>query len=182
MTDQNVPMHYVCTLDEAARLIRDAPGWWVEPCGCREGGEGCQRSTHEICLLFDEGATGSTGAPRKITREEALGLVELSRERWLVARPFRDSQTRSRTDGICFCCDDCCGYFLNADEVCDKGVEIEATDWDDCTHCGLCEPVCYFKARTMKDGSLELDRERCYGCGLCVASCPEDCITMEPRR
>jgi Fe-S-cluster-containing hydrogenase component 2 len=41
--------------------------------------------------------------------------------------------------------------------------------------------VCYFGARKMDGGELTLDRDNCYGCGLCVEVCPEDCLKMVPR-
>jgi ferredoxin len=53
---------------------------------------------------------------------------------------------------------------------------------EECTHCGACEDVCYFKARKMNDDKLTIARNNCYGCGLCVLSCPTECITMEKRQ
>ena len=41
-----------------------------------------------------------------------------------------------------------------------------------------------FKAaiRNKKTGeTLTVEHENCYGCGLCVATCPEDCIAMATR-
>jgi len=58
---------------------------------------------------------------------------------------------------------------------------IETTKVEDCTDCGVCADVCYFKARKMADGKLMVDREQCYGCGLCRDVCPTDCIEMFPR-
>lgn len=86
------------------------------------------------------------------------------------------------TDGICFCCDDCCEYFTNPGEIkCDKGKFIEQTDREKCNDCGICVTVCYFGTRKMDDGELMIDRDHCYGCGLCLEVCPEDCLEMVPR-
>ena len=80
---------------------------------------------------------------------EALNLLDIARSSHLVARPYRN-ETRTDADGICFCCDDCCDYFLNPEEVCDKGDQIAVTDYTLCNGCGDCVEVCYFKARTME--------------------------------
>lgn len=31
----------------------------------------------------------------------------------------------------------------------------------------------------MKNNKLQIDREKYYGCGLCVGVCPIECIKME---
>ncbi|UCG61489.1 MAG: 4Fe-4S binding protein [Candidatus Zixiibacteriota bacterium] len=181
MTDSKTPMHYVCTWDEAAELVKKFAQYWVCNCGCREGKGRCTRSRMDVCLTFAFEAT-LTGSDRKqITAVEVGAILDDAREKYLVARPFRDDATRSKVEGICFCCDDCCDYFLNPEEICDKGASIEQTDMRRCTHCGDCEPVCYFGARVMEDDILIIDSEKCYGCGLCVAACPVDCIEMVTR-
>ena len=99
-----------------------------------------------------------------------------------MTRPFRDDETRQRTEGICFCCDDCCWYFLNPEEEpCEKGRYIEKTSMGDCIDCGACVEACYFKARAMDADTFTVDRDNCYGCGLCLDVCPVDCIEMVPR-
>ncbi|UCE25188.1 MAG: 4Fe-4S binding protein [Candidatus Zixiibacteriota bacterium] len=181
MTENSIPMHYVCTWDEAVQLINGQAHFWVCNCGCREGKGGCERSRMDVCLTFSHDGT-VTGSERKtISCSDALAIVDEARSKQLVCRPFRDEKTRTTLEGICFCCDDCCAYFLNPDEVCDKGKYVEKTDLRRCTHCGDCEPVCYFKARLMKADSLLVQRERCHGCGLCVEVCPTDCIEMTER-
>jgi len=54
-----------------------------------------------------------------------------------------------------------------------------------CTRCGRCVISCQdgghraYKIDT--DGYPEVDRDKCYGCGLCPDVCPAECITMQPR-
>jgi ferredoxin len=173
--------HYVCTRDEARAILATHDRFWVSNCGCREGRGGCDRSRMDVCLSFSaSNASGGDGLC-EIDRGELEGLLQLAGDAHLVARPFRDD-SRLETVGFCFCCDDCCGYFLHPhEEPCDKGNEIEITDLDACSACGECTQVCYFGARTVKDGQLDVDREACYGCGLCLDVCPEECIRLEPR-
>jgi ferredoxin len=177
-----IPIHYVCTHDAAQGLIDRHERFWVSNCGCREGNkDGCKRSRLDVCLMFDESEESSGSGKKTATRADVDSIMKETKDKRLVARPFRNAD-RTETNGICFCCDDCCGYFRPGnDYACDKGEMIEETVLADCTDCGECEPVCYFKARATSDGKLALNRDSCHGCGLCVDACPTDCIRMSRR-
>jgi ferredoxin len=180
MVENTIPFHYVCTLEEAASLINARQKFWVSNCGCREARGQCKRSRMDVCLMFSEAFQGTGSGRHEITKAEAGALLREAREKNLVARPFRNG-ARTDTDGICFCCDDCCGYFLDTTEVCDRGKFVAETDMELCNNCGECVEVCYFEARTMKGEELASETDKCYGCGLCVSACPEDCIDMVQR-
>ena len=181
MDKDTLALHYVCTREEAVELIDQHRNFWVSNCGCREGGEGCKRSRMDVCLFFkpDMGGTGSDF--RRVNKKFAKGILQEAENKQLVTRPFRDEKDMSQTQGVCFCCDDCCGYFQDPIEKCDKGRSIEKTDKEACSHCGDCVDACNFQARKMKDEILEIDSEKCYGCALCLDVCPDNCITMQAR-
>jgi len=183
---EELHMHFVCTREEAEGMIEVRDRFWVSDCGCRVGKGHCERSRTDVCLGFREDYTSTDSGRREITRAEVAELLALAREKHLVTRPFRDEEM-SGPGGICFCCDDCCGYFqTDADSgepvyVCDKGALREQTDMDSCTQCGDCADVCYFGARKMHEDELTIDREKCYGCGLCRDVCGPGCIEMVGR-
>ncbi|SYZ74431.1 conserved hypothetical protein [Candidatus Zixiibacteriota bacterium] len=181
MSTSDFCMHYVCTHDEARKLINSHARFWVSNCGCRESRGYCHRSRIDLCLMFRDDIEPTGFGFHEISYVDVERIFDEAGEKHLVTRPFRDMNDPARVDGICFCCDDCCGYFLNPVEECDKGPLIEETVMEDCTHCAVCTEVCYFGARKMAGGKLLLDREKCYGCGLCVDICPENCITMIRR-
>jgi len=182
MGEQGSAIHYVCTHEEARILAFQQHRFWVSNCGCREGRGHCSRSRIDVCLMFRGDLQASGSGIKEIGLTDVLTLFDEVSEKHLVARPFRNETDKLVTDGICFCCDDCCGYFTNPEEnKCDKGCLIERTEMDLCNFCGDCIEACYFKARKLVDGELLLDRGNCYGCGLCAEICPEKCISLTVR-
>ncbi len=186
MSKPKYPIHYVSTLDEAGKLVRQHKKFWISNCGCREGQRNkCKRSRIDVCLYFTD-TFGSTGTGfKRVNRAEVKRILKEAREKFLVSRPFRNPKKKNIVDGICFCCDCCCWYFTSPKGKkyrCDKGVYIEQTDLARCTACGSCVDVCYFEARDIKKRTLKINRRRCYGCGLCIEVCPEESILMVKRK
>ena len=182
MSAQDLAFHYVCTWDEARALVDKNDRYWISNCGCRERQGSCKRSRLDVCLIFNPEDEGSGSDKKEVARAQVEEILKEAETKYLVARPFRVEKDMTLTGGICFCCDDCCGYFLDPTEKCDRGRLIESTNFDLCTHCGICVDVCYFLTRTMVDGKLTIDPDFCFGCGLCVPICPEKCIDMVARR
>lgn len=182
MSQNDFHFHYVCTHQEAYDLIEGNDRFWISNCECREErGNHCRRSRLDVCLQFSDATAASGSGRRMASKPEVMDLFLEAKNKYLVTRPFRKEGDYSITDGICFCCDDCCGYFLKPEERCDKGAFLEKTEMEVCNHCGICADVCHFGARKMTDGQLSIDRENCYGCGLCLSVCPEDCVEMVSR-
>lgn len=181
MTEEKTPFHFVCTQEEAQELINNYDHFWVTNCECREIQGHCSRSRIDLCLWFYTDATVYGSGLHKADLHEVKGLLQEAKEKYLVARPFRYEFDMTQVGGICFCCDCCCEHFIKSELICDKGVMIEQTDMDICTHCSICEDVCYFDARKMEGDLLFINHDECYGCGLCRDICPEECIQMIPR-
>ena len=52
-------------------------------------------------------------------------------------------------------------------------------DLDKCIGCGACESACPFGAISLKDGKAVVDGEKCRFCGSCVQACAMKAITMQ---
>lgn len=60
--------------------------------------------------------------------------------------------------------------------------KIVNIDEEKCTGCGLCIPSCAEGALQIIDGKVRLVKEiYCDGLGACLGTCPEDAITVEER-
>ena len=178
---QDAAFHYVCTHEEAKALVDAHRHYRLGTCRCRAARSACARSRSDLCLHFAADDEAPSDGLRVASRSDVEAVLREAADKRLVARPFRDEETLSRPVGICFCCDDCCAYFLDQAEPCDLGAFIEHTDTDACTDCGSCVDVCHFGARTMAGSGLAVQRDRCFGCGLCRDVCPAECIVMELR-
>jgi len=181
MKEKDIFMHYVCTKSEAENLIKKQKKFGMTICRCRKAKGACKRSRKDVCLYFIEDSSNKKYSPKEISPAAAKDILNEAREKHLVSRPFRDEKTLSRTTGICFCCDDCCWYFLYGNEECNKGKFMEKTDMKKCASCGACVKFCYFKARELKNKKLKVNQDKCYGCGICAEICPEKSVKMTKR-
>jgi len=60
---------------------------------------------------------------------------------------------------------------------------VSTTDPKRCVRCGICATgIC--DARSLKENPLrlEVDEEMCYGCGLCLAVCPEHAVNIIEKK
>ncbi|MDD2716828.1 MAG: hypothetical protein PHW04_13120 [Candidatus Wallbacteria bacterium] len=172
---------FVSTYAEAEEIIKAQQHFRIGLCSCRKGRGKCGHSRPDVCLSFSEQIDFPEGESRAVKLADALELVSYAREKHLVARPCWSLDVEGKMAGICFCCPDCCRFFTLNDKPCQKGAFIESTEIDNCLHCGQCVEICYFGARKLDHGRLAIDRECCFGCGLCAAPCPVGCITMAKR-
>ncbi len=58
--------------------------------------------------------------------------------------------------------------------------ETPVMDWEKCTHCLLCAPMCPDSCIPVENGKrLDFDYDHCKGCGICVNMCAFHAISMK---
>ncbi len=126
---------------------------------------------------------------RRISREEALSIIDEHRRKGHINQAFFKVATGGSMGVICNCCPRCCvsmratalmGRIKGAEGISQYvpsgyGVRL---DTEKCDMCGDCVPYCHFGALEMANGELRYHPERCYGCELCVENCPQGALAL----
>lgn len=184
--EKTIPVNIdVMPYEKASTYLDDASAFGVLDCICRVQqkliGKGCDHPV-ENCLVFSRkpGTFERTEDIRAISKEEALEILEEAKEAGLV-----HSTNNAQADVwyICNCCTCSCGVLRgfaekgSLDAV--AGSDFYASvDEDLCTSCEDCLERCQFNALYMGPESLVVDRKFCFGCGLCIGSCPSGALSL----
>lgn len=177
--------HRVLNMDVALDYLRRANPISVMDCGCRKKFANCDAPLN-VCLNMNELASGriERGEAMKITFDEAVDIMTRSHEAGLVHMAYKRSNVETDdVHSLCSCCSCCCGvlssvlrYGLHPHLL--TALKTSVTDTSGCTSCGDCAERCQFGAREMNNSSLVYNSDLCFGCGLCVSTCPNGVITL----
>lgn len=152
----------------------------------------CRKTREKPCLPLDVClAVGqpfvdfvlehNPGKSRRITKEEAVKIIEEEHERGHVHTAWFKDATADRFWAICNCCKCCCASTdlrkVNIDLIIPSGY-IARIDEKLCNSCTKCIKKCMFDALILGQNSVELVWDKCKGCGVCVDVCPQKAITL----
>jgi electron transport complex protein RnfB len=166
----------------------------VAPCICRveqlKKGNEVNRPV-ETCLTFGMVAQYyiENGIGKELTEDELMEKLTECEKASLV--PF--STNSQSIVNMCMCDRDSCQIFRNLRKLEKPAREVHAAfsatiDAELCNGCKKCTKKCQIDAIFATDVQAgkktkihEIDPDRCIGCGLCVAVCPEQSISMQPK-
>jgi ferredoxin len=168
---------------QALEIAAQASKVHVRDCPCRASKQTCPRDTWEVCLLFEHASQDDLRDARPITVDEALATLQTTAERGVIYNLFY-TETGFQITELCSCCTCCCSPLRRMKEEGNykdqlRSDYVTVTDAALCVGCGLCQESCFFEARRVENGALQLADERCFGCGRCIESCPEGAIRLE---
>jgi len=170
---------YIAVMDCPCRLSREAPCEPVNVCIA------VGRTTAQFWIEHGERLHA-----RKISQEEALGIIKSERDKGRITTAWFKVATGARTGVLCSCCKCCCGglegmRLMQSIKGAEKLTNIIPSGYaverraDACEGCGRCAEVCMFDAAEADDtGKLIYHKERCMGCGLCVDHCPREARSL----
>jgi len=172
------------TYNKIRELVNRQTTFSIAQCICRKEqevlGKKCSRP-QETCLGFGKFAEFyvENKMARPISKAEALKLLDQAEESALVLCPTNSEEPV----GVCCCCP-CCCPILKYSKMMPKPTDVVLSyyeakiDPELCTTCGQCFERCQMAAIKEGTDSSEIIKGRCIGCGLCVAVCPAEAISM----
>jgi NAD-dependent dihydropyrimidine dehydrogenase PreA subunit len=172
--------------ERVSQIIKKARRVAVQRCACRVRERRCSNPL-ETCISFDNLADYviSRDIGREISVEEALKIINDCEDHGLVHQTVNSDTP----DIICNCCSCCCSFLRSILYYGKKAASVKSRylavfDGDKCASCKdlLCVEKCNFGGITARNGSLSIDPNMCWGCGLCARTCPKNAIRMKELR
>jgi ferredoxin len=166
-------------------ILRAPPDIIVHDCPCRRTQENpCQPL--QVCMIIgkpfaDFMLQQHPESARRISREEALDVLQAEHERGHVHTAWFKDAMGGRFYALCNCCP-CCCFGLTvmakyaAPMVAASG-HVAQVDDALCSACGACEEACPFGAIQV-DGRAVVSWETCMGCGVCTGQCPSGAVSL----
>jgi len=177
------PCQYVLPTKQVSEQLRKAKSIALAECDCRKHYQRCDNPL-EVCIYLNDFADKfvSLNQARYVTIDQALNVLKIANEKGLVHlslyRPDHEIYA------LCSCCPCCCHdlqiiLLYNRKDLTVRSDYVAVMDFDACSHCGTCIDRCIFKARNWENDKVSYDAKRCYGCGLCVTTCPTGASSMK---
>jgi len=149
----------------------------VIPCDCKSTNEGCDFDRN-VCIDFRQGPNtpSDRGYGRRITLEEGMEILKHTEKEGLIHT--------AEKHGLCNCCA-CCCYPIRASNALglkDRWPQIQYIidlNTEKCIVCGKCEKRCQFGVFVKEGEKMKMDRTKCWGCGICVGSCPAKALQLK---
>lgn len=163
----------------------------VSTCYCRHEKDLLDKPCHvtqerENCFCFGQTAEFviKYNFGKKVSKEEALKMMDKARKDGLVHKAFHVKQDVANEEyAICNCCKCCCGtfqiYYLGGSPMQSYSSCLAKVDASACTGCGICEEACPMEAITLVDDIAKIDEAKCIGCGVCSYPCPVTAIKLD---
>jgi len=179
----------ILPFERARRLvINSKEEFAVTNCHCREvrGDKACKPL--DTCMMYGEPWISffeyhnPDAGFRRITKEEAIRIIDESHELGRVQSAFFKDACGDRFYGICNCCKCCCvalmaHNYAKAPLFSSSGY-MRKVDRKKCQNCGNCAEVCSFYVPQMEDGKMTEGDRKCMGCTACVDKCRYGALSL----
>lgn len=176
---------WVLPTQQVLEILRNARSFALADCACRTRYKRCDNPL-EVCLYTNDVADTmvAEGKARRVSLDEAKERLKLANEHGLVHLTFYKPD--QFVYAVCSCCECCCHdiQFMKKYQRPDLIAHadyIAEVDAEACIQCGACVKRCMFGAQESDGNRVTFHQDKCYGCGLCVTTCPTNALTMKLR-
>jgi ferredoxin len=186
------PEEFILPSQTVEEIINKFDDIAVGYCFCRQRrsllGEPCSTDAPTLnCFTFGKSARHTTaqGFAKKVTREEALKIMQEAENAGLIHKAFHPGSRESKPEtSICNCCKDCCDtlelWRSGTLPLINSTYHLAVIDLESCTGCGTCVEWCPTDAIILNEkGFAQRDENACLGCGVCSRFCPEGAISLK---
>jgi Pyruvate/2-oxoacid:ferredoxin oxidoreductase delta subunit len=166
-------------------VLKGPPDIVAFECPCRHA-----RPSHctptQVCMIVGKPMTDfvlehQPAKARRLTRQEALDLLEAEHARGHVHSAWFKDAMMDRFYAICNCCTCCCGGIAGMRRgypmMAGSGYAAEIEN-SLCGDCGDCSERCPFGALKSNGGAVVVDWAKCMGCGVCETACQAGAIRL----
>ena len=186
------PSAEVVPYERFSHYVEQAQSICVVACGCRASSNRCNRPLY-TCIHFDQETPYwvKYRGGRLLSKEECLSLMRDAVKSGLV---IMGRNYQAQPNVVCMCCGDDClllrpyneSHYPYAFARSNFLADVDRAKCRGCLTCFNNCPVGAIQRRLsyqegIRDGVLVLE-ERCIGCGVCTAVCPQQAIMLKKVR
>jgi Pyruvate/2-oxoacid:ferredoxin oxidoreductase delta subunit len=178
-------LQWVLPTQQVIEILKNSRSFALANCLCRTKHQRCDNPL-EVCFYTNDVADKmvAEGTARYVDMNEATERLKLANEHGLVHLTIYNPE--QHVYALCSCCECCCHDIefmkkLGRPDLVAHADYIALVNTITCNKCEACIERCMFGAQVMRGGEVSFHRDKCFGCGLCVTTCPTGAISMVLR-
>ena len=179
-------LQWVLPTQQVVEILRNMRTFALAKCTCRTRYKLCNNPL-EVCIVTNDMADKwvAEGQAHYITLEDAKERLRMAHEFGLVHLTFYNPEQHIYS--LCSCCECCCWELqvlkkYQRPDVVAHADYVAEVDAGACLQCSACVKRCIFSAQENSEKAVIFHQDKCYGCGLCVTTCPSGAISMKLRK
>lgn len=165
---------------QAVHYLQKTSAIALVDCICRTTYNRCDKP-RKVCLALGEQGEFfiARGIGEEINIRRGREILDIAEKNGLV----HSIDNKEDPCFLCNCCECCCVFVqalkkLGIFTSLGKSGFIALLDLELCNQCEICLDKCIFEAISYENENIKVDEDKCFGCGLCAYSCPQEAVKL----